>query len=137
MKTSSNFTIAVHAMVAIAYFSPQNKVTSDFLAGSIGVNPVIIRRMLSDLKKAGFITVKAGQGGATLAKKTSEITLLDIYKAVIKDEGSVFSFHENPNPACPVGKKIHKILDAHLDASQNAFEKKLKSVSLDTLLKNI
>lgn len=98
---------------------------------------LFIRRTLSDLKKAGFITIKARQGGATLAKKMSEITLLDIYKAVIKDEGSVFSFHENPNPACPVGRKIHKILDVHLDAAQSAFGKKLKSVSLNVLIKEV
>lgn len=137
MKTSSNFTIAVHTMIVIAHFSPKSKVTSDFIAASVGVNPVVIRRTLSDLKAAGLVQTQAGAGGATLAARPSSITLLDIYNAVIKDEGSVFSFHENSNPACPVGKKIHKILDEHLDAAQSAFEKKLGAVSLDMLAKKV
>ena len=57
MQISSRFTIATHMMIIIAMQDTDSKVTSDFLAASVGVNPVIIRKTLSQLKKAGLISV--------------------------------------------------------------------------------
>lgn len=137
MKVASKFTIAVHTMLVIAYFFDKAKVTSDFILGSVGVNSVIIRRILLDLKVGGLITVTAGAGGASISKEAKEITLLDIYKAVIGDGEDFFSFHSSPNPACPVGKRIHDVLDTHLEKSKLAFFKQLKGVTLKVLLDKI
>ena len=63
MQISSRFTIATHMMIIIAMQDTDSKVTSDFLAASVGVNPVIIRKTLSQLKKAGLISVARGTGG--------------------------------------------------------------------------
>ena len=52
MQISSRFTIAIHILTAIDTFQNDYKVTSDFLAGSINVNPVIIRRTMQSLKGA-------------------------------------------------------------------------------------
>ena len=46
MQISSRFTVALHIFTCIDVFKNEQKVTSDFLAGSIGTNPVIIRRLL-------------------------------------------------------------------------------------------
>ena len=79
MQISSRFTIAVHVLVCIETFKDSYKVTSDFLASSVNVNPVVIRRLLQQLKKAGLINVKRGSGGADIEKPLDEITLLDLY----------------------------------------------------------
>ena len=135
MQISSRFTIAAHMLICMEVFKEDYKVTSEFLAGSIQVNPVMVRRLLQQLKKAGIIEVKRGSGGATIAKALEQITLLDIYNAVEPiEEGKLFHFHENPNPHCPVGKNIHNILDTRLDAVQNAMEKELRSVTLKDLV---
>ncbi|MBK3299482.1 Rrf2 family transcriptional regulator, partial [Streptococcus oralis] len=63
MQISSRFTIATHMLIIIAIKGQESKVTSDFLAASVGVNPVIIRKTLSQLKKAGLISVARGTGG--------------------------------------------------------------------------
>ena len=121
MQISSKFTIAVHMMTCMAYFTEMEKVTSDFLAGSVGTNPVIIRNLMLSLKNAGLIEVKRGTGGATIKKSLEEITLFDIYTAVENEkEKGIFRFHENPNPACPVGSTIHKTLDGRLAQIQPA-----------------
>ncbi|MDU1975766.1 MAG: Rrf2 family transcriptional regulator [Streptococcus parasanguinis] len=108
MQISSRFTIGTHVLIMIALQGEKTKVTSDFLAGSVGVNPVIIRKTLSQLKKAGLIHVARGTGGAELAKAADEISLLDIYQAVecLGSTGQLFGFHDNPNPACPIGHNI-------------------------------
>ena len=82
MQISSRFTIATHMLVIIALKGKESKVTSDFLASSVGVNPVIIRKTLSQLKKADLISVARGTGGAEIIKNLEDISLLDIYQAV-------------------------------------------------------
>lgn len=131
MQISSRFTIAVHMLACMDVFKEDYKITSDFLASSINVNPVIIRKILSQLKEAGLIEVKRGPGGATIARPLEEITLLDVYHAVdCLEENILFHFHENPNPDCPVGRNIHYILDDRLIQVQKVMEQELKSMTL-------
>lgn len=137
MKITSRFTVAVHTLLVIYNFSQTTKVTSDFIAASVQVNPVVIRRTLLSLKAAGMVDVKAGSGGASIVKDLRDITLFDVYKAVDSMDGDMFNFHENPNPACPVGRNIHAVLDAHLADAQAAMENELKKVTLLDLTKDL
>lgn len=108
------------------------------MAFSIGVNPVIIRKLLSQLKDAGLAEVKRGPGGAVPAKPLEEITFLDIYRAVdCIGENTLFHFHENPNPDCPVGKNIHRILDKRLLQVQEAMEQELGTITLAMVKKDL
>lgn len=138
MQISSRFTIAIHMLTCMETFKEEYKITSDFLAGSIRVNPVIIRRILSQLKDAGMIEVKRGTGGAAIVKPLDEITFLDVYRAVecIEDD-TLFHFHENPNPDCPVGKNIHNILDDKLIRVQEAMERELQSITLADVMEDL
>ena len=134
MQISSRFTIAVHILICIETFKEDYKITSDFLASSVNVNPVAIRRLLQQLKKAGIINVKRGSGGAYIEKPLDEITLLDVYNAVeCIDNGNLFHFHENPNSRCPVGRNIHSVLDRRLDSIQQAMEREMSSVTLQDI----
>ncbi len=137
MKITSRFTVAVHTLLAIYVLGKEYKMTSDFIASSVNVNPVVIRRTLSSLKAAGIIDVKAGSGGAKPLKDAGDITLYDIYAAVDCVDGNLFNFHENPNPKCPVGKNIHAALDSHLADAQAALEKELKGVTLADLIERL
>lgn len=131
MQISSRFTIAIHIFSCIDTFQNARKVTSDFLASSVEVNPVIIRRILLQLKGAGLVNVQRGTGGTTIAKPLEEITFLDIYKAVeCVEDGELFHFHEKPNIKCPVGRNIHNVLDEKLKRVQNAMERELDSITL-------
>lgn len=137
MQISSRFTLAVHIFACIDTFGGEYKVTSDFLAGSTNVNPVIIRKILSKLKGAGLIEVARGTGGTTVAKPLGEISFLDIYNAVeCVENGELFHFHENPSTNCPVGRNIHHILDDKLQRVQNALEKELASITLADVKKD-
>ena len=131
MQISSRFTLAVHIFVCIDTFGSEYKVTSDFIAGSTNVNPVIIRKILSQLKGAGLIEVARGTGGTTVTKPLDKITFFDIYNAVeCVEKGELFHFHENPSANCPVGRNIHHILDDKLFRVQSALEKELDSITL-------
>ena len=130
MQISSRFTMAIHMFACIDTFTDR-KMTSDIMAASIGTNPVIVRKLLQQLKAAGLIEVSRGTGGVTVTKPLDEITFLDVYKAVeCTPDEQLFHFHENPNPKCPVGKNIHHVLDDRLNQVQKAMEDKLATMTL-------
>lgn len=137
MQISSRFTMAIHMFACIDTFTDQ-KMTSDFMAASIGTNPVIVRKLLQQLKAAGLIEVSRGTGGVTVTKPLNEITFLDIYKAVeCTPDEELFHFHENPNQACPVGKNIHHVLDDKLAKVQEAMESELAAITLADVKRDI
>ena len=134
MQISSRFTIALHIFACVDTFKNDRKVTSDFLAASINTNPVIIRRILTQLKKAGLIIVARGTGGIEVTRELSEISFYDVYQAIEPvEDGNLFRFHEGPNPQCPVGRHIHDLLDDKLNAIQTAMENEMKKYTLEDL----
>lgn len=138
MQISSRFTIAIHIFACIEVFQDDYKVTSELLASSINVNPVIIRKLLSQLKNAGLIEVARGTGGTTMTRPMNKITFYDVYQATdLLENGDLFHFHDNPNPDCPVGRNIHFALDDKLMQIQKAMEDEMKSYTIEDVVKNI
>jgi len=137
MKISSRFSVAVHILSLLA-LEPNTHHTSKWIAGSVNTNPVIIRRLTSQLKKAGLVNVRSGTGGATLCKPPGNITLLDVYRAVEAiAEGELFRFHDHPNPKCPIGANIESVLQLVMLRAQIALEQVLAETTLDQLAINL
>lgn len=134
MQISSKFTVALHIFTCVDAFKDEYKVTSDFLAGSINTNPVIVRRLLTKLKNAGLIKVARGTGGIELTRPLNKISFLDVYAATEpENKADLFRFHESPNPNCPVGRNIHNLLDGKLAAIQEAMESEMKRYTIADL----
>lgn len=137
MQISSRFTLAVHIFACIDTFKDEYKVTSDFLAGSTNVNPVIVRKILGQLKSAGLVDVARGSGGASISRPLNEITFYDIYYAVeCIEDGELFHFHENPNQECPIGRNIHNVLDKRLIQIQSVMENEMKKISIADIVED-
>lgn len=138
MHITSKFTIAAHIIAAIDYFKDSEKVTSNFLAGSVGANPVIVRNVMGNLKESGIIAISQGKSGISLAKELDEITFYDVYKAVdcVDDEG-LFHFHENPNINCPVGRNIHSAMDEKLQRVQSIMENELSRITMADVVADV
>ncbi|MCH4083411.1 MAG: Rrf2 family transcriptional regulator [Olsenella sp.] len=138
MQITSRLTMAAHMVCAIDYFGDTRPVTSTFLAGSIGTSPVMVRTIMGMLKQAGIISSSRGKSGITLARPLEQITLLDLWRAVDQsDADSLFHFHENPCPQCPVGGNIHAALDDRLKAAQQALEDQLARTTLADVEKDV
>lgn len=138
MQITSKFTVAIHIMLCIAHYKGTKKVTSTVLSSSTGADPTIIRRLLGKLQAAGYVTVKAGVGGAYLTKPLEEISLFDIFDAINGNSNdSFFRFYDNPNCVCPVGNNIHAVLDGHLMDIQQAMYEKMKGINLKQLYDEI
>ncbi len=135
-KFSSRYSISVHILSLIA-LSPTS-CTSDFIAESVNTNPVIIRRIIGMLKKAGLVHVRAGAGGTYLQKELDEITLLDVYRAVeVADHEHIFNCHDETNPRCPVGANIESVFRTKMLQAQSAMEHELDQVTLKQLVSEL
>lgn len=130
MRINTRFTVAVH-MLALIQLNHAQPSTSELMALSVGTNPVVIRQLMSSLKKAGLIETQSGVPGCKLSRPQEDISLLDIYRAVQKDpNSSLFDFHPTPNPMCPVGRNIEDALDEPLFIAQTALENALEGYTL-------
>jgi DNA-binding IscR family transcriptional regulator len=137
MKISSRFSVAVH-ILSILSIEKEKLCTSEWIAGSVNTNPVIIRRVTGMLKKAGLVNVNLGSGGAYLLKSIEDITLLDIYKAVdVVEEGQLFQIHEEPNILCPIGANIEFVLEIILRKAQGAMEDVLKDFTMKDIVEGL
>src|SRR6187401_1504501 len=89
MSGNSRFAVAVHVMTALAY-NHGEPLSSPLLAKSVRTNPVVIRRLMAQLRRAGLVEAWPGKsGGVRLGRSAATITLLDIYRAV--EGGSPFA----------------------------------------------
>jgi Rrf2 family protein len=108
---NTRFATAVHIMTLLAK-SPQEWLTSEWIAGSINVNAAIVRKEISVLREVGLIVSKQGkEGGSQLGKAADEISISEIYVAV-KNTEVLGKKNQNPNPACNVGKEINVHLNS-------------------------
>ncbi len=136
MNLSTRFTVALHILTLLAS-SGEGPLTSEYIAGSVNTNPVIVRRLLGLLRVKGFVTSQAGNGGGwRLVKNPDSITLLDVRKAV--NEGSPFSMHtKQPNPACPVGRNIQAALSGLYSHAERAMEAELAQTTIEYLVRSV
>jgi Rrf2 family protein len=137
MAANSRLTIAVHALtwLALAQRRGRAQLTSDEVAASVNTNPVILRRSLGDLRRAGLVTVRHGAGaGWSLARAPAEITLLDVYDAVAGEP--LFALHHTePNLECPVGRGIRPALGTVYDNLARALRHELDRTSIAEVLR--
>ena len=130
------FTVAIHVLCLLAARHPQ-PLTSDFIAGSVNTNPVVIRRLLGLLRRAGLVKSQPGvSGGWELVAKPGTITLGGLYQIV--RPGTVFAMHrQQPNVLCPVGRNIQRGLGAHYQKAQAAMEAELDRTTIADVLRDV
>jgi DNA-binding IscR family transcriptional regulator len=136
MAANSRMTIAVHvlAWLALAQRRGREVLTSDEVAASVNTNPVIIRRSLGELRRAGLVEVRHGAGaGWSLARDPAQITLLEVHDAIGPEP--LFGLHRTePNLECPVGKGIRPVLSQVYSGIDQAVRRELAAVSVAGVL---
>lgn len=139
MAWNTQFAFAVHAL-ALMGRAGDSPVRSRAIASSVNTNPVVIRRMLCDLVRAGLVTSQMGAGGGfRLGRLPGAISLLDVYRAT--ESGGVFSLHRRggsrANQRCPIGKNIEQALAGVLEQANRATEQVLSHITVEDLLQEM
>ncbi|GAA2691241.1 MULTISPECIES: Rrf2 family transcriptional regulator [Actinoplanes] len=139
MASNSRVTIAAHALawLELARRRGQGSLTSDEVAASVNTNPVILRRSLGDLKRAGLVTARRGtRAGFSLARPAEEITMYDVWMAVAAEP--LLALHRSePNKECPVGNGIQPVLTDVYDEASSAFGTALSRRTIADMLDRI
>ncbi|PJN31020.1 transcriptional regulator [Streptomyces sp. CB02959] len=139
MSANSRLTVAAHALTWIGLYRRRGHevATSEQIATSVNTNPVVIRRLLAQLRKAGLADSRRGAGaGWTLSRDLAAITLLDVYEAV--EPGPIFALHPAaPDPECVVGHGIAPALTAVYDSIEAVLRKELARTTLEDVLQAV
>lgn len=135
MQVTSKFSIGINTLLCMKFYTDKHKLTGDFLADKVGVNPATMRSIMSTLKNAGMIDTERGIGGATLVRKLKEITLLDVFEAFGCNDEHIFKLH-NPNVNCPIGSNFDIIMNARYKQIEDAFLHSLQDVTLSEIYKD-
>ena len=135
MQISIKCSVAVHCLIFIHEAKGIAKVTSNLLAQSTGSNPVVIRNILSALKKAGLIMVPRGTGGAELCADPAQITLYQIYSALEPDGvTSIIGIHPCDGRPCPVAQNIRKVLEPPYHKIEDAVRNAMEEITLQSMI---
>lgn len=131
---NTKFATAIHIMTILAK-EPHQWFTSEWIAGSININPVIVRKELSILRKSGLVESKQGkEGGVRIVNKTEETDISEIYNAV-KNSEVLGKKNQHPNPKCNIGKDINQNLNILFSETDDLIQQFLKNKKLSDFAK--
>jgi Rrf2 family protein len=129
--TNVRFAVAVHVLTLLAH--AQEPCTSAFIASSVNTHPVVVRRILGALPRAGLVTGQTGPGGGfRLAKAASKVKLSDVFLAV--EDGAAPASHQ-PNPQCPVGRQVKGLVTDVGRRAEKAFLASLAGQTVEDLVR--
>lgn len=136
MLSSSRFIVAIHALSVLARSAGKGPVCSTAIAESVHTNPVVIRRLMSELEKSSIVKSTAGRtGGFELARTAKGITLADVYSAV--EDENIFRMHKtDPAAECPIAAQLKSVLNKPLKIAEDALTNALAVTSLDDIVQS-
>ena len=139
MSANSRMTIAIHVLLYMRAVEKRRPgpVTSGRIAASVATNPVVIRRMLGDLRRGGIVQSRRGpNAGWNLARRPDAISLLDVYRAV---EGRpLFAMHASPpNPKCRVARGLKPALGSIYSGLEDKLERELSRTTIAQILPEV
>ena len=128
-----SFGTGLHIMLALAYNEGERLSSAD-LASSIDVNPVTVRRVISDLAASGLVDTQTGPGGgATLARPASRITVQDVYEA-LGEPPFIEGHTKAPVSHCIVSVCMPKIVERLNDEVTKKASSVLRKTTLQRLI---
>lgn len=136
MKYSYKLSDAIHILAYVDIMPDGNDISSNDIALSIEANASVVRKLMANLKKAGLLESQVGAAKPKLARPASEITLLDVFKAV---EINHELLHVDPrtNMDCPVGANIQQTLNDAYERVQKAAEEEMSKLTIQDMVDNI
>ena len=123
--------------MTVLAFSLEEVIGSQTLAASVNTNPVVVRRLLLALRRAGLIETFTGKrGGARLRKKPNRISLVDIYDAV--ERRPVISVNKRRAlRQCHVSCNMKSIMSCVAESTEQAVRKHLRGITLAQLVRKV
>ncbi|MFT3803292.1 MAG: Rrf2 family transcriptional regulator [Burkholderiaceae bacterium] len=131
MKRDSKLSSVLHVLLHMAY--SDRALTSEELAGYLGTNPVVVRRVLGNLRELGYVDAAKGHGGGwSITCDLNRTTLSDIYRAV--GSPAVFAMGNRvEHPTCLVEQAVNAALDDSFREAEALLNARLAGITLADL----
>ncbi len=131
MKQDSRLSGALHALLHMA--EQPGPMTSEELAACMHTNPVVVRRVMAGLRRAGFVRSEKGHGGGwSIARDLETLTLGDIHAAL--GSRTIFAIgNRSKNPQCLVEQAVNEALDGAFAEAEALLIARLDAVTLADL----
>jgi Rrf2 family transcriptional regulator, repressor of oqxAB len=116
------FPTALQIMLSLALAEQQSasRLSSSQLAESLGANPSFVRKLLVPLVQSKLLRSQMGKaGGVRLARPAAEITLRDIYRAVVADT-KIWAPRTGIPHRCLVSSNVQGYFEELIDDAQEA-----------------
>jgi Rrf2 family protein len=127
--SNGRFAISVHILTLLAKAETE-VLSSAFLAQSININPVLVRKEISNLRQAGLVRTREGKNGGTyLARSPQQIRLSEVYE-LVRPPALLGHCKNAPSASCPVGSQINQHLDHLYAEAERALMEQLGTLSL-------
>ena len=134
MRKDSRLSRILHALIHLKFL--ERAVTSEELGKMLNTNPVVVRRTMALLKKAGYVTsAKGHNGGWTSNKALADITLYDVYKIV--GDSSLFTIGlTDEHNDCLIEIAVNASLTEVLNEAEALMLKRFKEITIQSLADN-
>lgn len=134
MKRNSKLSAVLHTLLHMAH--NQQAMTSAQLARVMDTNPVVVRRTMAGLRKAGLVTSEKGHGGGwRLAEGWGTITLKDIHIA-LGGHRLIAPTLGLEHPQCLVEQAVNAALGDAFDEAEAMLVRRLSGISLEQLARD-
>ena len=134
MKRSARLSVALHALVHLV--DKPDAVTSTILSECLMTNPVVVRRVMGELREAGIVSsAKGHDGGWRLTRPPAEVSLQDVHAAL----GETLLLRAESDPgdtACTIVRTVDRVMTDFLADAEALLAARLKRISLADLARN-
>lgn len=131
---NARFATVVHILTMLA--DNEGKwLSSEWIAESININPVMVRRELGMLQEHGLVLTRKGkEGGSRLNRPGADISMADVY-ALVKNTEVLGRKNRHTNPKCPIGRQINTELDGLFAQTDKLVADFLRGITLEGFVK--
>ncbi len=135
MAANSKLASAAQILCVMTYLG--DRTTSLAIAKSLQTNPVVVRRMLKLLERAGLVALQPGRdGGVGFAVPPDTITLEQVHSAV-EAGGEVFALRGGGSPKCPVNQAMPQVLGPLFASAGQAVKDVLGRTTIGDLARTV
>ncbi|MUT65113.1 Rrf2 family transcriptional regulator [Paenibacillus sp. NEAU-GSW1] len=134
---NSEFTIAVHSLVYLAYL-PDRMASSEMIAHNVGTHSARVRKVMSGLRKSGYVDTREGAGGGyKLTMDPNVVTLGDIYRVMAQGSFIPSWCTGNPEMDCVVGSNMNQVMFGIFCKAEKQLEAHFSEITIQDVLGQI
>jgi DNA-binding IscR family transcriptional regulator len=131
MRQDTRLSRLLHVLLHMA--QTDAPMTSQQIAGMLGSNAVVVRRIMAGLRDAGYVEAERGHGGGwRITRRADEITVLDVYRSLGSPDLFAFGF-SNPRPNCLIEQSVNATIADSIETATAAILERFGALRLSQI----